>query len=785
LPCLAAPVSPGSWIWHPEEQPDHLGVPAVTRYFRKTVDLPTTPDAAYLKITADDEFRLWVNGSEIGSGDSWEELYRFDLTRALRPGHNVIAVAATNTLPGPAGLIAWGEIVLPDGASIPLRTDAGWKVSEQGPNGWATTEFDDSAWSPSVVLADAQGGPWRGQMRQTGGDPATHAFLVQATLSKLQLVPRPRQVKLLDGMFPLVSGKATCDIRVAASLKDSYAVEQIVRAVGLMGDGLRPQVTVSESLVPNSRSAAILLMSPVPPAIKSLFATTGIDVSSLKPQGYAIDFTSGPHPSAIIVGADAAGLIYGSSTFIQLIHRDGANLLAQRASIVDWPAFPLRGPRSVGTSKPMADWCAFYKMNSLVDGFDWAQPLPASLKQKSDMLSQRGIMLLPECHPGGIPDKPFIFTNPAHRQELLSRVQEGINMGLPALGFMVDDIPNAPESPADEAKYGKGLVGLGKAQMEMMAEVGKAAGNRIRIFFCPRVYYDPNQQNVYPTQPREEERVYISLVGTLPRNVELWTTQPKPSYVQSLNRAWGRKPFIYHNLFYTDLADMKLYFEPYPAPSPQQEKTVAGWTAAGSGGRYAREWQVNLLDFAANVWNPEQPVGLNECFQREYGERAAPFLAKYTLGIGGHLSPGVPIMGDVWDQPDDYACVKMSFGFAGRLRLLKSEPQAIARLRKLSEQARTAAEMSWSGSGLEPDEVEVFQLNARRLQLGYSAYADILTVEMDVAAQKNADDAAIAQRAVRDSGEIREIIGKLLLSQNDCGDWALYDRAQALLARLK
>src|ERR1043166_5312467 len=58
------------WIWFNEGDPAK-SAPEGTRYFRKSFSL-TRPfvDEAELDITADDEFTVWINGVEVGKGNS-------------------------------------------------------------------------------------------------------------------------------------------------------------------------------------------------------------------------------------------------------------------------------------------------------------------------------------------------------------------------------------------------------------------------------------------------------------------------------------------------------------------------------------------------------------------------------------------------------------------------------------------------------------------------------------------------------------------------------------------
>lgn len=782
VPLAAAGAAEGArgWIWHPEANSERLGMPACTRYFRKIVELDEESVGGYVHVTADDEFTLWVNGHELGSGSTWREISSFQLDDVLHKGRNVIAVEVRNTAAGPAGLLPWGAVATSAG-QVPIRGNATWKVADEESTEWRQADFDDSDWKNAVVVAAVDEGPWAGKIAMPSTGPVENAFQVQATFSESHLVPRPRNVRLLEDVMVLAEGFVPrFEILAPAELHDSYAIGQIERAVGIMGGGLSVELPVSASPTLEGKPRLVLDIAPVDPELAELCEAAGYQGEKLQAQGYFLGVNPGANIAAI-VAADLPGLVSGSSTFIQLVRADGPRLAVRGARILDWPAWRMRGPRSIGVTEALADWCAFYKMNIMVRGFDWRKPLPDQFAESHRMLARRGILFMPECHPGGYPDRPFIFTNAEHRQALLDRTREAIALGLPAIGFMVDDRPNEPESAEDEAKYGAGLVGLGRAQMEMMTEVARLAGERIDVYFCPRVYYDPYRQSIYPTEPREAEIEYRRLVGTLPANVRIWTTQPKLSYLQELNQVWERKPVIYHNMFYSGLADDKLFFIPYPVPTEQHLALTPGGVAAGSGRRYKREWRVNYLSFAANTWNPDAALGLRPCFVREYGEAAADALVKYAVAFNGQAKPGVPIMADVWDQPDQYACVRMSFGFAGRLRHLKPNSEDIAKLRRWAQDAKGAMEIDWAGTGLDDDQIRILELNARRIWLNFAVLADILTVKMHRAAGKDVeDDAQRLRQAIARAEDIREIVKSLRVSPERAGDWKLLGRAQAL-----
>ncbi len=153
------------WIWYPEED-SAAEVPAGTRYFRRTFDIP--PDRtivqARILMDADDRFTLFANGIQASSDDittqQWQVLNEINLRRHLRPGRNCLAVRAVNREPGPAGLVGRLRIDFEEGPPLILEIDRSWKTSREAPEGWTATEFDDSDWDAPYECAPFGEGIW-------------------------------------------------------------------------------------------------------------------------------------------------------------------------------------------------------------------------------------------------------------------------------------------------------------------------------------------------------------------------------------------------------------------------------------------------------------------------------------------------------------------------------------------------------------------------------------------------------------------------------------------------
>jgi len=602
---------------------------------------------------------------------------------------------------------------------------------------------------------------------------------VQKTLTRCIIIPRPQHI-LLSGeelsLMPDDDGQVTMTCKREPS------------------DVLSPVAVLGYACERLSDGTVILREADAPATRSIVFTQTARSTEGSPLGAYSIHMKRSPEGFTVSVEApEPVGLLYGAYTLIQLMKVEDGKLKLRLARVDDRPAIPLRGPRSVGHSPEWVDWMSFYKMNYASAAFDWRKPIPEDFAERNKYCQARGVLMLPETHAGNVH-----FSDPAHHEALKQRARELIEAGFSGLYIAVDDFPNELEQEDDRAEYGDGLVGLGKAQMELMREVWGVTRGKMDLFFCPRVYYDPERKSIYPTEATDEEVEYRRLVGELPRDIRIWTTQPRTEYLRLLLDVWKRKPEIYHNFYYSGLADWKLWFEAYPVPSPEMVRSVQSVVAAGSGGPWAREWRVNYLTFAGNVWSPERPIGLKEAFIREYGERAAPVLTRYAELSGGHAVPGHTIMADVWDQPDQYACVLISLGFAGRLWRREATPENVADLQRLAERCARVEALDWDGTGLDEKTVNRFRLNAERIRLNFEIQAALLQAKIaqtmkKQTGQRGRDVAgtlerarAVLEKARVKAQRVREIISAQIPQGliKRCADYELAAKVDAALTTL-
>jgi len=157
------PLTPGAWngewIWYPEDA--YTEGQYSSRYFRQVVSLSELPKEAYLQITADDKYSLYVNGEPAGEGWDWRRPQLVDITDYLHAGQNVIAIVVNNDASA-AGLLYDGYVIDGNGTFIQVKSDQQVKTSREGTTGWLNPGFDDSQWATPMTYGrpPALNMPW-------------------------------------------------------------------------------------------------------------------------------------------------------------------------------------------------------------------------------------------------------------------------------------------------------------------------------------------------------------------------------------------------------------------------------------------------------------------------------------------------------------------------------------------------------------------------------------------------------------------------------------------------
>lgn len=137
----------GAWIWT-----DKTFDRQSCRLW-KEFELPpkTKVISARLRMTADNGYRFYLNGRELGRGADWRGITEYDLTNLLAPGRQVLAVDAFNDY-FLAGLILALRIELEGGQSLDIISDPSWRVVPEQVRGWEKVKRADATWPQAVII---------------------------------------------------------------------------------------------------------------------------------------------------------------------------------------------------------------------------------------------------------------------------------------------------------------------------------------------------------------------------------------------------------------------------------------------------------------------------------------------------------------------------------------------------------------------------------------------------------------------------------------------------------
>src|SRR5205085_2625132 len=131
-----------------------------TVQFWKSFEIPKTAAVVHarLRMTADDEYSLFLDGREVGRGAEWHELFDYNLTPLMSPGRHILAVNAMNSF-SLAGMLFGMRVDLADGRAVEVKSDESWRIVPAGVRGWEKATKAAAAWPKATVVAPLGGGP--------------------------------------------------------------------------------------------------------------------------------------------------------------------------------------------------------------------------------------------------------------------------------------------------------------------------------------------------------------------------------------------------------------------------------------------------------------------------------------------------------------------------------------------------------------------------------------------------------------------------------------------------
>lgn len=154
----SADLSGASWIWSDEPgiDPTRRAKPGV-RFFRREIELPADAkvSSAIAIFTADNHYKLTINGKALGGSSEWQNPKPIDISEALRAGRNTIIIHGKNDPDeGPlnsAGLIGKIRIELEGAPALEIITDANWE---------SAASLESATWKPVKVMGALGIQPW-------------------------------------------------------------------------------------------------------------------------------------------------------------------------------------------------------------------------------------------------------------------------------------------------------------------------------------------------------------------------------------------------------------------------------------------------------------------------------------------------------------------------------------------------------------------------------------------------------------------------------------------------
>lgn len=279
---------PAAWIYCASAPVRDYGV----FHFRKTFELPSKPTSFVVNVSADNRYRLFVNGTPVCSGPARGDLYNWyfetvDIAPYLQSGRNVIAALVWNMgIDAPVAQVSnqTGFVLQGNGeAEKILNTNASWKVlhnkayapcsQDNGPRlhsymvigpgdrvngaaypwGWEQTSYNDNSWEAAKSMGGAPVAGYGTDNRWTL--VPRNIPLMEESLQRIPKVARSSEA-VSDGFL---SGKSSLTIApnktVRILLDQTFNTVEYPELLVSQGAGSSIQLTYAEALYNNFRKA--------------------------------------------------------------------------------------------------------------------------------------------------------------------------------------------------------------------------------------------------------------------------------------------------------------------------------------------------------------------------------------------------------------------------------------------------------------------------------------------------------------------------------------------------
>jgi hypothetical protein len=150
----SSPILEAQWVWYPQGDPARSAAVGTVEFRREfALGNDRKIASARFDMTADNSFKVAINGTPALEGDNFHQTYTADVTGAIHQGTNVVTVIAENSgdAPNPAGVIGALRLVFTDQSRQLLTTDDQWSAFPAGKPDVA---------KPARILGTAKMSPW-------------------------------------------------------------------------------------------------------------------------------------------------------------------------------------------------------------------------------------------------------------------------------------------------------------------------------------------------------------------------------------------------------------------------------------------------------------------------------------------------------------------------------------------------------------------------------------------------------------------------------------------------
>ena len=163
----------GWWIWT-----DQVFDQQTCRFWR-AFEIPRSSVVTYARIrmTADNSYRLFLDGREIGKGGEWRSLNEFNVTPLLEPGPHILAVEAFSDYAA-AGMIFGLHMELSNGRVIEIPSDKKWRIVPEGVEHWESKKIAEANWAAATVIAPYGEGHWKQTSSRIIQGPPLHPIVL-------------------------------------------------------------------------------------------------------------------------------------------------------------------------------------------------------------------------------------------------------------------------------------------------------------------------------------------------------------------------------------------------------------------------------------------------------------------------------------------------------------------------------------------------------------------------------------------------------------------------------